>query len=83
MEKGFKRFVLGSGSFPDWFEAQVEQGRARVEYDEEDGVLLDVVIYGATKNYIAKPGDMILLTKSGMVVGKKIAVHQKEVRSDV
>lgn len=79
MTKNPKSFTVGNGNYPEWFKEQASKGRARVNYDEEEGTLLDITIYGATKNYIAKPGDMILLTKSGMTVVNK-TMQQKEVK---
>lgn len=80
MAKSPKSFVVGNGSYPEWFKEQASKGRARVNYDEEDSTLIDITIYGATKNYIAKPGDTILFTKNGMTVVNNATVQQKEVR---
>lgn len=81
MAKSPKSFVVGNGSYPEWFKEQASKGRARRNYDEEDNTLIDITIYGATKNYVAKPGDTILLTKNGMtVVSKQQSAQQKEVR---
>lgn len=80
MAKSPKSFVVGNGSYPEWFKEQASKGRARVNYDEEDNTLIDITIYGATKNYIAKPGDTILFTKSGMTVVNNTTAQQKEVR---
>lgn len=80
MAKSPKSFVVGNGSYPEWFKEQASKGRARVNYDEEDNTLIDITIYGATKNYVAKPGDTILFTKNGMTVVNNTAAQQKEVR---
>lgn len=80
MAKSPKSFVVGNGSYPEWFKEQASKGRARVNYDEEDNALIDITIYGATKNYVAKPGDTILFTKNGMTVVNNTTVQQKEVR---
>lgn len=80
MAKSPKSFVVGNGSYPEWFKEQASKGRARVNYDEEDNTLIDITIYGATKNYVAKSGDTILFTKNGMTVVNNTTVQQKEVR---
>lgn len=70
--KNPKSFVVGSKSYPDWFKEQASKGRARVNYGDE-GELVNITIYGATKNYTAIPGDEIIFTKSGMsVVNKEV-----------
>ena len=69
--KNPKSFVVGSKSYPDWFKEQASKGRVRVNYDDE-GELINITIYGATKNYTAIPGDEIIFTKNGpSVVSKK------------
>lgn len=80
MAKSPKSFVVGNGSYPEWFKEQASKGRARVNYDKEDSTLIDITIYGATKNYVAKPGDTILFTKNGMTVVNNTTAQQKEVR---
>lgn len=80
MAKSPKSFVVGNGSYPEWFKEQASKGRARVNYDEEDNTLIDIIIYGATKNYVAKPGDTILFTKNGMTVVNNTVAQQKEAR---
>lgn len=80
MAKSPKSFVVSNGSYPEWFKEQASKGRARVNYDEEDNTLIDITIYGATKNYVAKPGDTILFTKNGMTVVNDTTAQQKEVR---
>lgn len=80
MAKSPKSFVVDNGSYPEWFKEQASKGRARVNYDEEDNTLIDITIYGATKNYVAKPGDTILFTKNGMTVVNNTTAQQKEVK---
>lgn len=70
MTKNPKSFVVGSKSYPEWFKEQASKGRARVNYNDDDE-LVSITIYGATKSYIAEPGDEILFTKSGMTVVNK------------
>lgn len=78
MAKSVKSFIVGSGTYPEWFKEQASKGRARINYDEEDGSLIDIMIYGATKNYTAKPGDTILYTRSGLSVIDKAAINQQK-----
>lgn len=77
MTKNPKSFVVGSKNYPDWFKEQASKGRARVNYDE-DGELVNITIYGATKSYVAEPGDEILFTKNGMTVVNKKVQEEEE-----
>lgn len=67
-----KEFVVGT-QFPSWFTEQASKGRARINYNEEDGTLVDITVYTPTKNYVARLGDKIMLLKSGMTVLPKAA----------
>lgn len=67
MKGSAKQFVLGKDNFPEWFKEQATKGRVRLNYDD-DGVLENVVVYGATKNYTAKPDDVIVMLKTGITV---------------
>lgn len=69
-----KQFIVGKEDYPAWFREQASKGRVRLNYDD-DNVLKDITVYGPTKNYIAKPGDVIIMLKSGLaVIDKKSAV---------
>ena len=83
MSKSVRSFVVGKDNYPEWFQEQASKGRARVNYDEDDHTLIDITIYGATKNYLAKPGDTIAFTRNGMTVVKNAAVQQKEGKQNV
>lgn len=72
-----KQFTLGKDKFPTWFEDECSKGKARVVYDDE-GDLVNVTVYSATKNYVAVEGDTIMLLKSGLaVIPKEQAVKYK------
>lgn len=60
-------FVVGKEKIPQWFNDQASIGRAKVNKDE-DGELLNIIIYGPTGNKIAKIGDSVMNTRSGLVV---------------
>ena len=73
-----KQFVVGKEPYPIWFRELAEKGRARINVDE-DGVLQNITVHTPTKNYVAKPGDTIVLKKSGMTVLESKAVVKNEV----
>lgn len=81
-----KKFVLKDKNTPQWFKDQVAKGRAKANY--EDGELLNVTIYTPTGMSVAKPGDMIVLLKSGMAVVPQAVVkeysssNKKEVKAN-
>lgn len=67
-----QRYVLGTGDIPQWLQEQSALGRAKFNY--EDGELANVTVFGVPKTKVAKVGDTIALSKSGLVViPKRIA----------
>lgn len=65
-----KRYTLGSGQIPKWFENECSLGRARVNYND-DGDIECVTIHTPTKTLEAFEGDEVVLSKSGLGVVKK------------
>ena len=77
-----KDFVLGKGRIPTWFNEQCEKGRAKINYDE-DGGIINATIHTPTKSIKAKVGDSIMLAKSGLqVVPKEKAIKYRIQRSE-
>lgn len=61
-----KQFVFGKDKVPTWFNEEADKGRAKFNYDDDD--VVSVTVYTPTKTLIAKPGDVIMLLKSGLAV---------------
>lgn len=61
-----KYFNVGFEKTPEWLKEYYSRGICRDIYDEEDFV--GISVYGNGKNKIAKKGDMVLLTRSGLMV---------------
>lgn len=62
-------FVFGKGSIPKWFKDSLSLGRVKMINDEDDEVIGAKIFY-PTKVIDVKIGDVIVLTKSGLVVSK-------------
>lgn len=77
--KSVKKFVVGREPFPSWFKEKLGTGRAKIHKDE-DGELEKITIMSATKTYVAKPGDIIVLNSKGMTVQE---AEEKEEKKDV
>lgn len=60
-------FVVGKDKFPDWFNEQAAQGRARTVRDD-DGQIVHVVINNTSGVFYAKPGDSVMKGKTGLLV---------------
>lgn len=65
---------------PLWFKEKLKHGKAKLNKNE-DNELESVTIFSATKNYIAYPGDTVMLNVRGMSVIKK--EDTKEDKKDV
>lgn len=72
MAGNYRSFVVGNGEYPKWFKEETSKGRARVNYEGDKAT--SITIYGATKNYTAKPGDVILINQNGMTVTDQATV---------
>lgn len=57
--------------FPDWLINETSLGRAKVKRDEETNEIEGMTIISGTKTYLANVGDLIMKTKSGIVVVPK------------
>lgn len=68
MKEATKQFIVGVDSIPAWFKEQMQKGRAHVHQDEETKKIEKISISTATKQYVAKPGDVVLMLRTGMVV---------------
>lgn len=62
-----KRFVVSDVAVPDWLEEQAHKGRIKLCYNEDEE-LVGATVFGPTKTTIAKVGDTIVLSKSGLSV---------------
>lgn len=68
-----KKFTVNDMNFPIWFNDECAKGRAKIV--TEDGKLLNIVVYNATKTLTANIGDVIVLYNSGLsVIPKEKAV---------
>lgn len=79
-------FIIGKDKFPIWFNDEAMKGRAKVNRDDE-GNILNVIIYGAAKNVVANVGDSIIRSKTGLLVipkekAKKYNVQPKGSNSE-
>lgn len=61
-----KMFRVGYEKTPDWLKEYFDKGICREIYEDDDFV--GISLYLPAKNKIAKKGDVILLTKSGLAV---------------
>lgn len=76
-----QRYTLGTGEIPQWLREQSALGRAKFNY--EDGELVNVTIFGVPKTKVARLGDTIALSKSGLVVIPKQAVNNENQKKAV
>ncbi len=65
-----KKFVVGDGKFPEWFDEQALRGRAKINTDEF-GELMGVTVFAPTKRMVAAVGDTVMLTRNGLMVVPK------------
>ena len=70
-----QRYILGTEEIPQWLQEQSALGRAKFNY--EDGELINVTIFGVPKTKVARLGDTIALSKSGLVVIPKQTVNDE------
>lgn len=78
-----KSFVLTKeGNFPKWFKDEAAKGRVKVVRDNKTKEVKSVMIYAATKEYIALPGNVIVGGRNGMVVERVKNVVKKEEQKD-
>ena len=63
-----KQFVFGKDKIPTWFNEEAGKGRAKFNYDDDNDDVVSVTVYTPTQTLIAKPGDVIMLLKSGLAV---------------
>lgn len=76
-----KSFILGIDKSPNWFNEEAKKGRARAYYDDNNN-LEYVRIVSGINNYEAHKGDMILMSKSGLVVMPKEKVQKNNVKQN-
>lgn len=63
-----EHFTIGEGNFPNWFNEALVKGRAKVDRDEYDGSLKNIVVKTVSGSVKGKIGDVILNTRSGILV---------------
>lgn len=67
-----KTFVLGRDAIPEWFNESARQGRAKLVYDPDDQTdLIGAVIFAPTRTVNANLGDVIMKSRSGLMVVPK------------
>ena len=66
-----RRFIFGREKVPEWFNEQVNKGRAKVEYDPDTQEVVGATIFAPTKTFHASVGDAIVISRSGMCVVPK------------
>lgn len=67
-----KTFVLGKDAIPEWFNESARHGRAKLVYDPDDQTdLVGAVIFAPTKTVNANIGDMIMKSRTGLMVVPK------------
>lgn len=81
-----KSFVVGKEKFPIWFNDEAVKGRARVNKDD-DGDIVNVIVYGIARQMEAVPGDTIMLLKTGLTVvkqeqAKKYNIQKESVKNE-
>ena len=72
-----QHYIIGGGTIPEWLREQSNLGRVKFEY--EDGELVSVTVFGVPKTKVAKVGDSIVLSKSGLgVIPKQVANNENQ-----
>nr|DAH85019.1 MAG TPA: hypothetical protein [Bacteriophage sp.] len=66
-----RRFVFGREKIPDWFDAQISKGRAKIEYDLDTREIVGATLFTPTKTVNVVVGDTIAISRSGMSVISK------------
>lgn len=66
MANEVKKFVVGQGKFPMWFNEEAAKGRVKLNYDGNE--LQTITVFAPTKTLTAKHGDVIMMLKSGLTV---------------
>lgn len=67
-----RRFVFSREKVPDWFDAQINKGRAKIEYDPDTQEVVGATLFTPTKTINAVVGDTIVISRSGMSVMPKV-----------
>lgn len=71
-----KQFVFGEVAMPQWFRDEIRKGRVKLVYEDDEWDTVDSTVVGAeiktvTKKYNVEEGDMVIMSKNGIVVKKK------------
>lgn len=72
-----RRFVFGREKVPDWFDVQINKGRAKIEYDPDTQEVIGATLFTPTKTINVAVGDTIVISRSGMSVMPK-AIEEEE-----
>lgn len=72
-----EEFIFGKDKAPAWFDEQAKKGRVKVEYDD-DKKIVGARIFSGVNIYEAKVGDVIINSKSGLVVTKPVEKTNKK-----
>lgn len=76
-----QHYIIGGGTIPEWLREQANLGRAKFNY--EDGELISVTVFGVPKTKVAKLGDSIVLSKSGLGVIPKQTIGNENQKKAV
>lgn len=71
MDKVLARHTVAGKGFPDWLKEAIASGRGKV--NTEDGEFLSIVLFTPSGTLVAKKGDEVVKTKSGIIVVPKQA----------
>ena len=72
-----EEFIFGKDKAPVWFDEQAKKGRVKVKYDD-DKKIVGARIFSGVNIYEAKVGDVIINSKSGLVVTKPVEKTNKK-----
>ena len=73
-----RRFVFGREKVPDWFDAQINKGRAKIKYDPDTQEVVGATLFTPTKTINVVVGDTIMISRSGMSVMSKVNEKEEE-----
>lgn len=65
-----EQFIFGKEKAPAWFDEQAKKGRVKCIYND-DKKLIGARIFSGVNEYNAKVGDVIINSKSGLIVIEK------------
>lgn len=73
-----RRFVFGREKVPEWFNEQINKGRAKIEYDPDTQEVVGATLFTPTRTINVVVGDTIVISRSGMSVMSKADEEEEE-----